>query len=71
MFENRAVRLVSILAVLFLALVDFCLLLAAAETAWVIRANQIGMQVDYIGNRAGPLFTFAAAVQMAAMALDV
>ena len=58
-------------AVLFLALVDFCLLLAAAETAWVIRANQIGMQVDYIGNRAGPLFTFAAAVQIAAMAVGV
>jgi hypothetical protein len=38
-------------AVLFLALVDLCLLLVAAETAWVIRANQIGMHVDYIGNR--------------------
>jgi len=58
-------------AVLFLALVDFCLLLAAAETAWVIRANQIGMAVDYIGNRAGPLITFAAAVQVAVMAVGV
>ncbi|MEE9433062.1 MAG: TIGR03013 family XrtA/PEP-CTERM system glycosyltransferase [Sphingorhabdus sp.] len=58
-------------AVLFLALVDFCLLLAAAETAWVIRANQIGMTVDYIGNRAGPLLSFAAAVQIAAMAVGV
>ena len=58
-------------AVLFLALVDLCLLLAAAETAWVIRANQIGMHVDYIGNRIWPLFTFAASVQLAAMAVGV
>lgn len=58
-------------AVLFLALVDLCLLLAAAETAWVIRANQIGMQVDYIGNRVWPLVTFAASVQIAAMAVGV
>ena len=58
-------------AVLFLALVDFCLLLAAAETAWVIRANQIGMGIDYIGNRVWPLVTFASAVQLAAMAVGV
>jgi hypothetical protein len=58
-------------AVLFLALVDLCLLLVAAETAWVIRANQIGMHVDYIGNRIWPLVTFAAAVQLAAMAVGV
>ena len=58
-------------AVLFLALVDFCLLIAAAETAWVVRANQIGMHVDYIGNRFGQLMTFAASVQVAAMAVGV
>ncbi len=58
-------------AVLFLALVDLCLLIAAAETAWVIRANQIGMAVDYIGNRIWPLVTFAASVQLAAMAVGV
>lgn len=58
-------------AVLFLAVVDFVLLVAAAETAWVLRANQIGMQVDYIGNRAGPLLTFAAAVQLAGMGVGV
>ncbi len=58
-------------AVLFLALVDLCLLLVAAETAWVIRANQIGMQVDYVGNRIWPLITFAASVQIAAMAVGV
>jgi Bacterial sugar transferase/CoA-binding domain len=58
-------------AVLFLAIVDLCLLIAAAETAWVIRANQIGMAVDYIGNRIWPLVTFAASVQLAAMAVGV
>jgi len=57
--------------VLFLALIDFCLLLAAAETAWVFRAHQIGMEVDYIGNRFGPLVTFAASVHIAAMAVGV
>jgi sugar transferase (PEP-CTERM system associated) len=58
-------------AVLFLALVDLCLLVAAAETAWVIRASQIGMTVDYIGNRIWPLATFAISVQLAAMAVGV
>lgn len=58
-------------AVVFLAIIDFCLLIAAAETAWVIRANQIGMHVDYIGNRLGQLLTFAAAVHVAAMAVGV
>lgn len=58
-------------AVLFLALVNLCLLVAAAETAWVIRANQIGMHVDYIVNRIWPLLTFSASVQLAAMAVGV
>ncbi len=58
-------------AVIFLAVVDLFLLIAAAETAWVIRANQIGMTIDYIGNRFWPLATFAASVQVAAMAVGV
>jgi sugar transferase (PEP-CTERM system associated) len=58
-------------AVLFLGIIDFCLLVAAAETAWVIRANQIGMHVDYIGNRIGQLLTFAASLHIAAMAVGV
>lgn len=57
--------------VLFLALIDFFLLIAAAETAWVFRAHQIGMEVDYIGNRFGQLVTFAASVHIAAMAVGV
>ncbi len=58
-------------AVIFLAVVDLFLLIAAAETAWVIYAKQIGMTVDYIGNRFWPLATFAASVQVAAMAVGV
>ncbi|MGH8335522.1 MAG: sugar transferase, partial [Gammaproteobacteria bacterium] len=58
-------------AVLFLGIIDFFLLVAAAETAWIIRANQIGMTVDYIGNRMGQLLTFAGSVLIAAMAVGV
>ncbi len=58
-------------AVIFLAVLDLLLLIAAAETAWVIRANEIGMHVDYIGNRFWQLATFAASVQVAAMAVGV
>ncbi len=50
---------------------DFCLLIAAAETGWVLRAHQIGMKVDYIGNRGFPLSTFAASVMLASMAVGV
>lgn len=57
--------------VVFLALIDLCLLIAAAETAWVWRAHEIGMDVDYIGNRFAQLATFAASVQVAAMAVGV
>ncbi len=58
-------------AVLFLALVDFLLLLMAAEAAWVLRAGQIGMEVDYIGNRVGPLITFAISVLLAGMGVGI
>ncbi|GAA3726398.1 hypothetical protein GGR91_000910 [Sphingorhabdus rigui] len=34
--------------VLFLALIDLVLLVAAAETAWAMHAHQIGMQVGHI-----------------------
>lgn len=58
-------------AVLFLAIVDFCLLIGAAETGWILRAHQIGMNVDYIGNRIVPLMSFAASVLVASMAVGV
>jgi sugar transferase (PEP-CTERM system associated) len=58
-------------AVVFLAAVDLVLLVTSAEVAWVFRAHQIGIDVDYIGNRFWPLATFAASVQLAAMAVGV
>ncbi|MFN3618888.1 TIGR03013 family XrtA/PEP-CTERM system glycosyltransferase [Sphingorhabdus sp.] len=57
--------------VLVLAVIDFCLLIAAAETAWLVRAHHIGMHVDHIGNRIGPLLTFAASVHCAAISVGV
>jgi sugar transferase (PEP-CTERM system associated) len=58
-------------AVLVLGILDFVLLIVAAESAWVIRARQIGMFVDPMVNRALPLFTFASALQLAMVAVGV
>ncbi len=58
-------------AVLVLGVLDFILLICAAEAAWIIRAHQINMFVDPIVNRVIPLFTFAAALQMAMVAVGV
>ncbi len=58
-------------AVLLLGLLDFALLIAAAEAGWVIRANQIGMHVDSLTNRVFPLLSFAASLQMAMVAVGV
>ena len=57
--------------VLLLALFDFALLLAAAEVAWVIRAHQIGMDVDAAVTRAVPLASFALSLQCAMIAVGV
>jgi sugar transferase (PEP-CTERM system associated) len=46
-------------AVLLLGFIDFILLLAAAEVAWNLRANQIGMDPGAIDTRLVPLVTFA------------
>jgi sugar transferase (PEP-CTERM system associated) len=58
-------------AVLILGMLDFVLLFSAAETGWIIRAHQIGMHVDEMSNRIMPLFTFAAALQLAMVAVGV
>lgn len=58
-------------AVLFLGLLDVLLLFAAADFAWNIRAHQIGMEVDPIGNRLLPLVSFALALQTAMLAVGV
>ncbi len=58
-------------AVLFLGLLDFIVLLCAAEAAWIIRAHEIGMDVDYILNRVIPLLSFAVAFQTAMISVGV
>lgn len=58
-------------AVLLLGLLDLILLVCSAEAAWVIRARQIGMDVDYVLNRAGPLLSFAIALQAAMIGVGV
>lgn len=58
-------------AVLLLSLLDLVLLLAAAEGGWVLRARQIGMDVDGVTTRIAPLLSFAAAIQTAMIAVGV
>ena len=58
-------------AVLLLGLMDFVLLVCSAEAAWIIRARQIGMDVDAMSNRAMPLVSFATALQAAVRAVGV
>ena len=58
-------------AVVLLALVDFILLLIAAETAWVVRARQIGMTVEPIALRYWPIINYAIALQLAMVAVGV
>ena len=58
-------------AVLLLALLDFALLLGAAEAAWVIRARQIDMEVAPLGTRSWPIVNFALALQLAMIAVGV
>lgn len=58
-------------AVLLLGLLDFLLMLGAAEGGWILRAHQIGMDVDHISTRMGPLFSFAIAIQTAMIAVGV
>ena len=58
-------------AVLLLGLLDFMLLLGAAEGGWILRARQIGMDVDHVMNRIGPLLSFGIAIQTAMIAVGV
>ncbi len=58
-------------AVLLLAFLDFCVLMGAAELAWVIRANQIGMLVEPITARWAPMVTFALVIQLGMIAVGV
>ncbi|MGV3770632.1 MAG: TIGR03013 family XrtA/PEP-CTERM system glycosyltransferase [Sphingobium phenoxybenzoativorans] len=58
-------------AVLLLGLLDFLLLLAAAEAGWVLRAQQIGMAVHGIQERYAPLLSFGISLQVAMIAVGV
>ncbi|TPG15548.1 TIGR03013 family XrtA/PEP-CTERM system glycosyltransferase [Sphingomonas oligophenolica] len=56
-------------AVLLLGIVDAALLITAAEIGWVLRARQIGMHVAPISTRIPQLVSFAAALQIALVAV--
>ncbi|WP_375398336.1 TIGR03013 family XrtA/PEP-CTERM system glycosyltransferase [uncultured Sphingomonas sp.] len=58
-------------AVLFLGLLDILLLFGAAELGYVVRLHQLGSRVDPIGNRLPQLLIFAAALEVAMIAVGV
>ncbi|RDE06000.1 TIGR03013 family XrtA/PEP-CTERM system glycosyltransferase [Sphingomonas aracearum] len=58
-------------AVLLLGLLDFVLLLAAAEAGWVLRAHQIAMGVEPIHTRVVPLLSFGVSLETAMVAVGV
>ena len=57
--------------VLMLGLIDACLLLAAGELGWVVRAHQIGMTVTPATTRAPQLVSFAASLSLAMVGVGV
>jgi sugar transferase (PEP-CTERM system associated) len=57
--------------VIFLGLIDFVLLLMAAEAGWILRALQINMGVGTIYDRPAPIFSFAFALQLALIAVGI
>lgn len=58
-------------AVLLLGLMDFALLIGAAELGWQMRAWQIGIDPGEMHERIAPLLTFALLVQTAMIAVGV
>jgi len=58
-------------AVLLLGMLDIVMLLIAAEAGWVLRAGQIGMLVEPVMTRWPQLVSFAAAVEVAMVAVGV
>ncbi len=56
-------------AVLLLGIVDSLLLIASAEIGWVVRAHQIGMDIDPLVTRLPQLISFAAALQISLVAV--
>jgi sugar transferase (PEP-CTERM system associated) len=58
-------------AVLLLGLLDFAVLCLAGEFGWVLRAQQIGMEIESWTTRVIPLITFAFSIQIAMIAVGV
>ncbi len=58
-------------AVVWLALIEFCALLASAEGAWHLYAHQAGFDAGPIGDRWLPLLTFAVSNMLAMMAVGM
>ncbi len=56
-------------AVALLGVIDFGILLAAAELGWLLRASQIGMAAESIGTRLPQLLTFAGPLFVAMIAV--
>ena len=56
-------------AVMLLGLFDLALLLIAGETAWQLRASQIGTDLGPFGDRLGMLTGFAGVVWLAMIAV--
>ncbi|HEX7872087.1 MAG TPA: TIGR03013 family XrtA/PEP-CTERM system glycosyltransferase [Sphingobium sp.] len=57
--------------VLLLGILDFLLLVASAEAGWVLRAQQIGMDIEQIYSRIGPLLSFGVSLQVAMIGVGV
>ena len=57
--------------VLVLGLIDFLLLMMAAEAGWIFRAVQINMGIGSIADRPAPIFSFAIALQLALIAVGI
>ncbi len=58
-------------AVLLLGIIDFVLLLTAAELGWIIRADQIDMAITPMATRVAPLLSFAVLLQLSMIAVGV
>jgi sugar transferase (PEP-CTERM system associated) len=58
-------------AVLLLGAVDLCLLVAAAEIAWNLRAWQIGIDPGAFATRIGPVASFALVIELAIVSVGV
>ena len=57
--------------VLWLALLDMLALVVAAEAAWLLRADQIGIAPGAVSARIGPIVSFVLAVQLPMMAVGL